>query len=224
MKRLVSMSAVGLSMVLLMPLGVAAHTQVDQGLEVGDPVGDPLAIAGPVPNPGLISNEPAPDYLDITRLGLMTEGSDLLVTFEVAGDIPKQYPTVTEAYYTVAMERDAETGFVITARKSDGWTVRVGEAHPPAAGAGAGEDGEQVWPGSSSTHGKAELSGNRLVMRVPLERLGVLDHVRFVAYSAAVRDCTPADPCDVSAADDSVSEVPYVWWRAHPPRRRGAGG
>ena len=124
---------------------------------------------------------------------------------------------MTEAYYTLVMQPDPETGFSITARQSDRWTVRVGEADPPAAGAGAGEDDERVWPGSSSTHGKAELSGNRLVMRVPLERLGPLDHVRFLAYSVAVRDCTPLDPCDLLTADGSPSDVPYVWWRDTVP-------
>ena len=70
MKRLVSMAAARfVDGPGWMPLGVAAQAQVDQGLEVTDPVGDPLAIAGPVPNPGLTSNEPAPEYLDITRLG-----------------------------------------------------------------------------------------------------------------------------------------------------------
>ena len=40
MKRLVSMAAVGLSMVLLMPLGVAAQAETDAVVDYTDPTGD----------------------------------------------------------------------------------------------------------------------------------------------------------------------------------------
>jgi hypothetical protein len=210
MKCLVSMAAVGLSMVLLMPLGAAAQAEMDHGLEVSDPVGDLLATVGPLPVDGVTSNEPAPAHLDITRLGLITEGSDLIVTFEVAGDIPERDPTVREAYYALLLERGHDT-YQAEARQSEGWKVALTTFR-----------GDEPWGTASGRRPQAERSGNRLVMRVPLEPLGTLDDVRFLAYSSAVRDCTPDDPCDVVGAD-AMADVPFVWWTDAVPGEDGLG-
>ena len=95
MKRLVSMAAVGLSTVLLLPLAVAAQEAVALR-EVPDPAGDVQGTAGPMQGEGPTVTVPGPDYLDITELRLEEVGSDLVVTFELAGSIVAKDPAVDE--------------------------------------------------------------------------------------------------------------------------------
>jgi len=204
MQRLMGITAVGLSLVLLMPLGVAAQEGPEGVLEASDPIGDAIAIAGPMQIEAVTANEPAPAHLDMTMLRLAVEDEDLVVTIEVAGDIPEQDPNLGEAMFTLMIWYGGDDTFRVETRQSEDWRVSLSRSRRVPD--------EPARTVSSSTHGYAVLSGNRLTMRVPLERLGGLDEARLLAYTSGVRDCTPTDPCDVVGADVDASNVPFVWW------------
>lgn len=206
MQRLTGITAVGvgLSLVLLVPLGVAAQEGPDGALEAADPVGDAITVAGPMRTEAVTANEPAPTHLDITMLRVAVEDEDLVVTIEVAGDIPEQDPTLGEAMFTLLVWHGGDDTFRVETRQSEDWSVSLSRSRRVPD-----EPARLV---SSSTHGNALLAGNHLIMRVPLQGLGGLEEARLVAYTSGVRDCTPSEPCDIVGADVDAPEVPFVWW------------
>jgi hypothetical protein len=220
MKRLMFITSVGLSLVLLMPLGVAAQEPVTLS-DVPDPTGDVQGTAGPMLGEGPTVTVPGPDYLDITALRLEEDGSDLVVTFELAGEIVARDPAVDEILYTLLLRPDAETYIQIETRRSSGWQVesletRLTDGLPDPTGDGMGEDAAV----ESASHGTAARSPNRLVMRVPRPAIGSLDDLDLVASASAVRDCSAAGSCDglVGApTDPSGAALPFAWWQDVTP-------
>jgi hypothetical protein len=220
MKRLVSITAVGLSMGLLIPLAVAPQEAVALR-EVPDQTGDVQGIAGPMQGEGPTVTVPGPDYLDITVLRLEEEGSDLVVTFELAGNIVAKDPAVDEVLYTLLLRPDAETTMQIETRRSTGWRIesletRLTDGSSDPTGDSLGGDTAV----GAASHGRAVRSPGQLVMRVPLPDIGSLDDLDILAGASAVRDCSAADPCDdlvATPTEPSDADLPFVWWQDVTP-------